>query len=63
MEAADKNLVSPAVKKRLKFDEGKLRDVIAGIHQLISLPDPLGRDLLHRQLDEGLELHLSLIHI
>lgn len=57
MEAADKNLVSPAVKKRLKFDEGKLRDVIAGIHQLISLPDPLGRDLLHRQLDEGLELH------
>ncbi len=56
MEEAEKNLISPAVKKRLKFDEGKLRDVIAGIHQLVALPDPLGRELLHRQLDEGLEL-------
>ena len=57
MEAADGNLVSPAVKKRLKFNEDKLRDAIAGIHQLISLPDPLGRELLHRELDKDLELY------
>ncbi len=57
MEAADRNLVSPAVKKRLKFNEDKLRDAIAGIHQLISLPDPLGRELLHRELDKDLELY------
>ena len=57
MEAADRNLVSPAVKKRLKFNEDKLRDAVAGIHQLISLPDPLGRELLHRELDKDLELY------
>ena len=57
MAAADQNLVSPAVKKRLKFNEDKLKDVIAGIHQLISLPDPLGKELLHRELDAGLELY------
>ena len=43
--------------KRLKFDEGKLRDVIAGIDQLIMLPDPLGRVSLKRQLDDGLTLY------
>lgn len=57
MEAAQRNLVSTAVQKRLKFNEDKLRDAIAGIHQLISLPDPLGRELLHRELDKGLELY------
>ncbi len=48
--------ISDAVYKRLKFDEGKLRAVIDGIHQLISLPDPIGKSLLKRQLDEGLIL-------
>ena len=57
MEAADRNQISPAVKKRLKFNEDKLRDAIAGIHQLISLPDPLGKVLLHRELDKNLELY------
>lgn len=57
MEAADRNQISPAVKKRLKFNEDKLRDAIAGIHQLISLPDPLGKVLLHRELDKDLELY------
>ena len=57
MEAADRNQVSPAVKKRLKFNDDTLRDAIAGIHQLISLPDPLGRELLHRELDKDLELY------
>ena len=57
IEEARKNNISDAVMKRLKFDEGKLRDVIAGIDQLIMLPDPLGRVSLKRQLDDGLTLY------
>ena len=57
LEAAYKNGVSSAVQKRLKFNEDKLKDVIAGIEQLISLSDPLGKNLLHRELDAGLELY------
>ena len=39
---AEKAGISGAVIKRLKFDEGKLKSVIDGIAQLISLPDPIG---------------------
>jgi len=53
---AEETGVSPAVIKRLRFNEDKLRDVIAGINQLISLPDPIGRVTLDRELDEGLRL-------
>lgn len=49
------SLDGPALK-RLKFDEQKLSDVIAGIHSLISLPDPLFQITLDRQLDDGLNL-------
>lgn len=49
--------VEPAVVKRLIFDENKLTDVLAGIGQLIVLPDPTGVHLLDRQLDQGLQLH------
>lgn len=57
IEAARKNNISDAVMKRLKFDEGKLRDVAAGIDQLITLPDPLNKTTLKRQLDDGLTLY------
>lgn len=57
IEAAKENNISDAVMKRLKFDEGKLRDVTAGIDQLIKLSDPLGKILLKRQLDDGLNLY------
>lgn len=56
LEAAERDGVAPAVVKRLKFDDGKLADVCAGIHDLIGLPDPVGRVLLRRELDEGLVL-------
>ncbi len=49
--------VEPAVVKRLIFNENKLTDVLAGIGQLIVLPDPTGVHLLDRQLDQGLQLH------
>jgi glutamate-5-semialdehyde dehydrogenase len=56
LQYADENGVTPAVKKRLKFDENKLHDVIAGIDQLISLNDPLHKILLKRELDQDLVL-------
>ena len=42
--------------KRLLFNEAKLSDVCKGIQQLISLPDPIGRRLLRRELDSDLIL-------
>ena len=55
-KAEEDNLDMP-VRKRLKFDEAKLVGVIDGIHQLVELPDPLGRNLMVRELDEGLTLY------
>lgn len=57
MEAAEANEITEAVKKRLKFDEHKLIDVIQGIEELIKLDDPIGKIQFKRQLDEGLTLH------
>ncbi len=57
LSAAKENGISEAVYKRLKFDEGKLKAVVEGLEQLINLPDPVGKELMHRQLDEGLILH------
>lgn len=57
MENADKAGVAAPVLKRLKFNEDKLNDVVSGIKQLISLPDPLGKIQLQRELDEGLKLY------
>ena len=54
---AEADGLSAPILKRLTFNEGKLQGVLDGIDSLLSLPDPLGRTLLHRQLDEGLELY------
>ena len=56
LKDARENHISEAVYKRLKFDEGKLKSVIDGIRQLESLPDPVGKVQLYRQMDEGLIL-------
>lgn len=56
LENADKNGIPDSVKKRLKFDEHKLSDVISGLDMLIELSDPLGKITLKRELDEGLTL-------
>ena len=53
---AKRDGAAPAVVKRLLFDEHKLKDVCAGIDSLLGLEDPVGRVLLRRELDEGLEL-------
>lgn len=52
----EENLAAPLLK-RLKFDEAKLNDVIAGIHSLIKLEDPVGKVLLATELDQDLELY------
>ena len=57
LEEAEKNEVSAAVIKRLKFNEAKLKDVLSGIEQLIKLEDPLEKVTLARELDEGLTLY------
>ena len=57
LEEAEKNDVSAAVIKRLKFNEAKLKDVLSGIEQLIKLEDPLEKVTLARELDEGLTLY------
>lgn len=57
MELAIENHVEKAILGRLKFDEAKLEAVIAGIHDLINLPDPLFQIRLARELDENLTLY------
>jgi len=54
--AQNNNLAAPLLK-RLKFDQGKLDDVCAGIESLIKLDDPVGKTLTATQLDTGLELY------
>ncbi len=54
---AEENNVAPAVKKRLKFDEGKLADVEAELTGLMGLSDPISQITLARELDEGLSLY------
>ncbi len=53
---AEADGVSGLVRKRLKFDEGKLRDVTAGISDLTKMEDPLFQTQFARELDEGLVL-------
>lgn len=55
---AAKNLgLAEPVIKRMTFNESKLNSALDGIFGLIELPDPVGRQLLHRQLDRDLELY------
>lgn len=56
MRAAEENGIPAPVLKRLKFDDAKIADVTGGIESLMGLPDPLGRQLLVRELDDDLRL-------
>ncbi|MCR5402978.1 MAG: glutamate-5-semialdehyde dehydrogenase [Butyrivibrio sp.] len=56
MSYAEENGVKESVKKRLKYDEHKLQDSIAGLEGLKGLPDPVGKVSMNRQLDNGLIL-------
>lgn len=57
MKQAEQDGIATPILKRLKFDEGKLKDVVAGIKDLVNLPDPLFQIQMARELDEGLRLY------
>ena len=48
--------LAPALLARLKLNEAKLTGAVEGVRKVASLPDPLGRRQLHRELDAGLVL-------
>ncbi len=48
--------LSSVLLKRLKFDQAKLTDAVAGVRSLVELPDPCGQVLSAMALDDGLEL-------
>jgi glutamate-5-semialdehyde dehydrogenase len=54
---AEKNNLAAPLLKRLKFDEGKIADVVAGIESLVKLDDPVGKTISATELDKGLELY------
>ncbi|MHC4706656.1 MAG: glutamate-5-semialdehyde dehydrogenase [Planctomycetota bacterium] len=54
---AEKSKLAAPLLKRLRFDEGKIAGVVAGIESLIKLDDPVGKTIKATELDEGLELY------
>jgi glutamate-5-semialdehyde dehydrogenase len=56
LEAARAEGLAPPLLKRLVLDGAKLAEVLAGLRSLRGLPDPVGRVLEARKLDEGLVL-------
>ena len=57
LNRSEQERLAAPLLKRLKFDEAKLTDVVAGIRSLIQLEDPVGKTLLATELDQGLELY------
>jgi glutamate-5-semialdehyde dehydrogenase len=55
-QARKEGLAAPLLK-RLRFDEGKIKEACAGLLSLIQLPDPVGATLSAMELDEDLELY------
>lgn len=56
LEKAASDCLPAPIQNRLKFDDHKLVDCISGINDLVSMEDPLFKELLKRELDEGLTL-------
>ena len=61
LEAAEKlveaSKLSRSLAKRLKVDEIKIDEMIAGIKDVIKFEDPVGKTLSALELDNGLELY------
>ena len=56
IENAENESISSSILSRLLFDGHTMDTVIAGINDLIKMPDPIGKITLKRELDEGLVL-------
>ncbi len=48
--------LAPALVQRLRLDAVGLDRLVGGVRQLAAMPDPVGRVLVDRALDEGLDL-------
>jgi glutamate-5-semialdehyde dehydrogenase len=57
LEQAEKEGLAAPLLKRLRFDEGKIKEACAGLQSLIGLPDPVGVTQSALELDAGLELY------
>ncbi len=57
LKRSEREKLAAPLLKRLKFDESKITDVIAGIRNLIDLEDPAGKTLLAAELDQPLQLY------
>ena len=57
LAAAEKNNLAAPLLKRLKFDQGKIAEVCAGIESLIKLDDPVGKTISATELDANLKLY------
>jgi len=56
LQAAESEHLAPALYSRLKLGESKLQEAIAGVRDVAKLPDPIGVNQIHRELDTGLIL-------
>ncbi len=57
LKKAEADKLAAPLLKRLKFDDKKIADCVAGIESLIKLDDPVGKTLSATELDKGLELY------
>jgi glutamate-5-semialdehyde dehydrogenase len=56
LQAAESEHLAPALYSRLKLGESKLQEAIAGVRDVAKLPDPIGVNQIHRELDTDLIL-------
>lgn len=49
--------ITKSTFNRLKLDENKMRDMIQGVRDIANLEDPVGKNLLIRELDKDLTLY------
>lgn len=56
-QAAEAGGLAKPLRDRLKLGDSKLAATIAGVRDVVDLPDPLGDRQVHRELDRGLILH------
>ncbi len=54
---SEKEQIASPILKRLKFEDEKIADVVAGTRSMKNLADPVGATLLSTELDEGLDLY------
>lgn len=56
LDAARRRNLAPAMLDRLMLDEDRVAAIAAGIEQIVSMPDPLGRILAEWQRPNGLKI-------